>query len=277
MQFFHEEHILSTYNTKRAKKRREHLAKTQEILEGYELNRIAEEALEEKEQKALRESFDVSLTNYHKENRNNIKSANKKVNSLNEKIDEVCKDLFFYFVYESLLIDNNIKEKNFNYIREESNKFFETCANNNAIIIKEGSGFGDLIDRATEFIKEDINNENGIDVKKIIQKTLISEDMIGYYGIESIKLKTAECLRNEKKGSIIKEELESEGKYVDPNKSLFRKIFEKNIQETIEKCSETNPDSLQDISMVETILDYTILEAANTLQLVKFKNLKNFK
>ena len=52
----------------------------------------------------------------------------------------------------------------------------------------------------------------------------------------------------------------------------FQSIIDTCKEEVIEKSDEQDPQSLQDLSMVETILDYTILEAANTLQLVSFNN-----
>ena len=116
--------------------------------------------------------------------------------------------------------------------------------------------------------------ENSCDLGRVLQATVIKEDFLTNYAIESIRLKTANSVRNEKKASVIKEELIAEEKYVDPSKSLFRYLFESNIQETIDNTDLDDPDNLQDTAMLETILDYTIMEAANTLQLVEFNNLK---
>ena len=41
---------------------------------------------------------------------------------------------------------------------------------------------------------------------------------------------------------ISKEQLESEEKYIDPSKSLFRALFESNIQKTIDESKNNNPD-----------------------------------
>lgn len=274
MQRYHNETILSSYNTRAAQRRREHMEKTQEVLESYELKRNLDDAFDEKHEQSLNEDFKNMAKSQVTNSKVSHDKIKNKINYFNEYHDEICKDLFFFTVYESLLIDNEIKSQpsNFNYIRESANKFFDNMNKNNALSIKEGSAFNDIMDTAVRFLNEEIEAENGVDVKNIIKKTILSEDMLMFFATESIKLKTAECLNNEKKGAIIKENLSNEDKYIDPSKSLFRYLFESNIQDVIEKSDEQDPDHLQDLSMVETILDYTILESANTLQLVNFSN-----
>lgn len=274
MQHFHNETILSSYQTKAAKKRRDYVSKAQNILESYETDRTMEEALDEKKTKALKEDINNFTRVDHKRTIKYFDEAHQYEKTYNEKFDEICKDLFFYTVYESLLVDDEIKSRNFQNIREECNKFFSDCLAKNAISIKENSGFDDIVSTAMGYLKEDLDNETGVDTKNIIKRTVLSEDMLLFYATESIKLKTAECLKNEKKATVIKEQLESEEKYIDPSKSLFRALFESNIQKTIDESKNNNPDIIQDISMVETILDYTILETANTLQLADFRDLK---
>ena len=276
MQRYHNETILSTYQTKAAKRRRDNLDKIEKVLEEIDLERSMDEAFEVKETKQLNESFERHIT---KENRNHRAKLDHSEDDHTKKVyqenfDNLCKDLFFYIVFESLLIDNDIKGKpdNFNYIRESCNEFFEKMSNSNRLGIVEGSAFDDFMTTANRALTEQIQYGTEIDIKKIIQKTILSEDMLLFYAIGDIKAKTAECLQNEKKSAIIKESLLNEDKYVDPSKTLFRYLFESNIKDVIEKSDEQDPQSLQDLSMVETILDYTILEAANTLQLVSFNN-----
>lgn len=274
MQHFHNETILSSYQTKTSKKRRDYISKANNILESYETDRTMEEALEEKKAKALKEDINNFTRVDHKRTMKYFDEAHQYDKTYNEKIDEICRDLFFYTVYESLLIDDEIKSRNFQNIREESNKFFNDCLAKNAISIKENSGFEDILGTALNYLKEDLDEGMGIDTKNIIKKTILAEDMLLFYATESIKLKTAECLKNEKKATVIKEQLENDEKFVDPSKSLFRALFESNIQKTIDESKNNNPDIIQDISMVETILDYTILETANTLQLADFRDIK---
>lgn len=276
MQRYHNETILSTYQTKAAERRRDNLAKMENVLESIELSREMDDAFEVQEQKALNESFENHIKMENKNRRakfdhSEIEHAN---NVYAENFDNLCKDLFFYVVFESLLIDDEIKGQpdNFNYIRESCNEFFEKMSSSNKLSIVEGSAFDDFMSSANRILTEQIESNSGVDIKKIIQRTILAEDMLMYYAIGDIKAKTAECLQNEKKSAIIKESLIKEDKYVDPSKTLFRYLFESNIKDVIEKSKERDPQALQDLSMVETILDYTILEAANTLQLVTFNN-----
>jgi len=276
MQYFHNENMISTYNTKASQKRRERMMKAQSVLEEYELAREMEDALDAKEEKALNESLFNSIKTEHNRMKKDHSEFKHSENVYNEAFDTLCKDMFFYIVYESLLVDEEIKSspENYNYIRESAYKFFDNMSKYERIIVNEGSGFDDIIQTSKRLLEEQINIGNGIDIPNILQKTLLSEDMLSFYAIESIKAKTAECLKNEKECSIIKENLINEDKYIDPSKSLFRYLFENNIQDVIDNSDEKDPDVLQDLTMLETILDYTILETANTLQLVKFDNIK---
>ena len=275
MQHFHEEKILSTYNTKAAQKRRERAAKTQELLESFDALRETDDIIEAKKEKALKESMYQTFATRRQMERNDTYELNQKNNYINEQIDNLARDLFFYTVYESLLVDEPIKNANYQYIREHTNEFYDLCDKNQMISIKEDSGFDDILQTGIVKLKEELINNNSCDLGRVLQETVEKENFLTFYAIESIKFKTAESLKNEKQASILKEQLISENKYVDPSKSLFRYLFENNIRDTIDKTNITEPESLQDMAMLETILDYTIMEAANTLQLVEFTNLKS--
>jgi len=275
MQHFHEEKILSTYNTRAAQKRRERAAKTQELLESFDALRETDEIIESKKEKALQESMYQTFAARRQMEKNDTYEINQKTNYINEQIDNLSRDLFFYTVYESLLVDEPIKNANYQYIREHTNEFYDLCNKNNMITIKEDSGFDDILQTGIVMLKEELIDNNSCDLGRVLQETVEKENFLTFYAIESIKFKTADSLKNEKQASILKEQLINENKYVDPSKSLFRYLFENNIRDTIDKTNVTEPESLQDMAMLETILDYTILEAANTLQLVEFTNLKS--
>lgn len=275
MQYFHEEKILSTYNTKAAKKRRENLAKTENLLESFDSLRETDDIIEKRKEKALRENFYSTINTSHKMNKKDTYEINQKNQYINEQIDNLCRDLFFFTVYESLLVDDVIKNANYRYIREHCNEFYDLCKENDMISIKENSGFDDIFQTGIAMLKEELIDNNSCDLGRVIENTINEESFLTQFMIESIKAKTANSVRNEKQASIIKEELINEEKYVDPTKSLFRYLFENNIQETIEQTEITDPENLQDFAMLETILDYTILETANTAQLVEFRNIKS--
>lgn len=275
MQHFHEEKILSTYNTKAAQKRRERAAKTQELLESFDALRETDDIIEARKEKALKESMYQTFATRRQMERNDTYELNQKNNYINEQIDNLARDLFFYTVYESLLVDEPIKNANYQYIREHTNEFYDLCNKNQMISVKEDSGFDDILQTGIYMLKEELIDNDSCDLGRVLQETVEKENFLTFYAIESIKFKTAESLKNEKQASILKEQLISEDKYVDPSKSLFRYLFENNIRDTIDKTNVTEPESLQDMAMLETILDYTIMEAANTLQLVEFTNLKS--
>jgi hypothetical protein len=209
------------------------------------------------------------------EKENTIRDVNHKTDYINEQIDTLARDLFFYTVYESLLVDEVIKNANYEYIREQAYDFYDKCSEKGMLVVKENSGFDDLLNTAICNLKEELVNNNSCDIGKVLEETVNDKNFLTFYATESIKLKTAESLKNEKKASIIKEELINEEKYVDPSKSLFRFLFESNIRDIIDKTDITDPENLQDMAMLETILDYTIMETANTLELVNFSNLKS--
>lgn len=274
MQHFHEEHIISTYNTKAAQKRRERLAKTNTLLESFDAYRDADEMLNLKKEKALKESFYNTIKTNHQMAKNNHAEVNQKMDYMNEQVDNLARDLFFYVVYESLNVDNMIKNSNFQYIRESCNEFYNDCKNQGILSIKEGSGFDDIFQTGIYFLKEELIENNSCDLGRVIENTVNKENFLTFYATESISLKTAKSIKDEKKSSILKEQLINEEKYVDPSKSLFRYLLENNIQEVIDETTLTDPEDIQNSAMLETILDYTIMEAANTLELVKFTNLK---
>lgn len=275
MQHFHEEKILSTFNTKAAQKRRERANKTQELLESFDALRQTDEMIEEKKQMALKESFYQDIAKNHQMEKKDTSDLDHKSNYINEQIDNLSRDLFFYTVYESLLVDETIKTANFQYIRQHCNEFYDLCNEHNLITVKEDSGFYDILKAGMLNLKEELCNNNSCDLGRVLEETVNEENFLVFYATESIKLKTANSLKEEKKASIIKEQLINEERYVDPTKSLFRYLFESNIRSTIDETNITEPESLQDMAMLETILDYTIMETANTLQLVEFTNLKS--
>lgn len=275
MQHFHEENIISTYNTKAAQKRRERMQKTQNLLESFDALRDTDDIIEKQNEKALKESMYQNFANRRKMERNDTFEVNQKTNYINEQIDNLARDLFFYTVYESLLVDDVIKNANYQYIREHTNEFYDLCNKNNMIMIKENSGFDDILQTGISMLKEELIKHNSCDLGRVIKETVEKEKFLTFYATESIKAKTAESIKEEKRASIIKENLINEERYVDPSKSLFRYLFENNIRDTIDKTNITEPDNLQDMAMLETILDYTIMESANTLQIVKFNNIKS--
>jgi hypothetical protein len=171
-------------------------------------------------------------------------------------------------------MDDIMKNSNFQVIREHCNEFYDACKENNILSIKENSGFDDLMQTGIAMLKEELIENDSCDLGRVLQNTVEKENFLTFYATESVKLKTANSIREEKKASIIKEQLIEEEKYVDPSKSLFRYLFENNIQDVIDQQDYKEADEIQDVALMETILDYTILEAANTLQLVEFTNLK---
>lgn len=280
MNYFNDkDKLISTHDTDFSKKRQENFEKMVNILEGYDTEREIDNAIDIKEDRILNEDFHNTLkTELNKTriiNENRTRRLNENATFIDNNFDNVCRDLFFYTVYESLLIDDSIKTDNFNYIRESSDKFFNDMMKRGCISIKENSGFSDIINTAMRIMNEELNSDS-FSLENVVKKTVLSEDMMLFFATESIKYKTAECVKNEKRCSVLKEELMAENKYVDPSKTLFRYLFENNIQSIIDESGETNGEKIQDLSLIETILDYTILEAANTLQIVSFGlNLNN--
>ena len=57
------------------------------------------------------------------------------------------------------------------------------------------------------------------------------------------------------------------------DKTLFRKIFEEKVKEVISETSCNNTDAIENAALAEALLDYCLIETANTLQIIEFDNI----
>lgn len=267
MQYFENEKIIPSHGTNYAKRRNKSYQATIAALESMEFDRELDNISNNKMQNSLNEDF-MNLT------KSEIKKDNKERNrqvklqeELNAHKEQICKDIFLYTVYESLLLDESVKSDNFNYIKDNVYSFFETLTNNNFFKIEDNSIFKDIYDTSKEITEKRFINNESMDYGEILQETLEKEDLNIKFLESTIKAKLAECYRMEKKIGIKKNEFINEGVDFDQNKTLFRKIFEKNIKKTINESENTDPNFIQDMALMESLLDYCILESANTLEI----------
>lgn len=267
MQYFENEKIIPSYGTNYAKRRNKSYQATIAALESIEFDRELDNISNNKMQNSLNEDFmNLTKSEIKKDNKERIQQA-KLQEELNAHKEQICKDIFLYTVYESLLLDESVKSDNFNYIKDNVYSFFETLTNNNFFKIEDNSIFKDIYDTSKEITEKRFINNESMDYGEILQETLEKEDLNIKFLESTIKAKLAECYRMEKKIGTKKNQFINEGVDFDQNKTLFRKIFEKNIKKTINESENTDPNFIQDMALMESLLDYCILESANTLEI----------
>lgn len=267
MQYFENEKIIPSHGTNYAKRRNKSYQATIAALESMEFDRELDNISNNKMQNSLNEDF-MNLTKIEIKKDNKERNRQVKLQEeLNAHKEQICKDIFLYTVYESLLLDESVKSDNFNYIKDNVYSFFETLTNNNFFKIEDNSIFKDIYNTSKEITEKRFINNESMDYGEILQETLEKEDLNIKFLESTIKAKLAECYRMEKKIGIKKNQFINEGVDFDQNKTLFRKIFEKNIKKTINESENTDPNFIQDMALMESLLDYCILESANTLEI----------
>ena len=228
---------------------------------------------ENREEKIKNDIFIGKKRSLNEEERNK-KALEYQIESyLNENYKDICKNIFSLVVYESLLVDEEIKRKDVSYINEKANEFFDHIFDNKLFLVTEGSIYEEICSNVHQKISEKIYLNEQFDDVVIVKEVLNDMDMDKAYLTGNIKFKEAACVQNEKKIVSLKEELSSEGIDNNADKTLFRKIFEEKVKEVISETSCNNTDAIENAALAEALLDYCLIETANTLQIIEFDNI----
>lgn len=275
--------LINNAGTKTQKKELNRFKKTVDFLnEQTESERMSDSIKKVNEVSMLETAFQSFAEKNKKENRLVLaeKAKIEKENTFN-----IFKETFANIVLESLPIDKQNVDNNREEIKEKVFGFVEDMREElvmNGILVEEVTNIaregvmlveqtklseGEVLTEGTK-LEEDTISSN-------IEKVLFNNEAIlettGTISglVEIIKEKVNKVLDNEKifsEALLIKEE----GKLnVEMYDTLFRKIQIENVKLALKECEEgTSNEDIMQIALYETIVDYAILEAANTMNML---------
>lgn len=236
------------------------------------------------------ESF---VENFNKSLKHQNKTFNRAGNiiDLRNKLTEAAFiDLLVESYFEVVEIDEFVKKTEEHSIRENANIFFSELVKGkglNNYFAECGSNTIQellmIIENEAEDIANDANQEDEIDEKQaeddtkknVKSKSIIKSSMSAISKEVSNKVK--DTLKTEKeiaeRNREIEQQLVTEGKKFhrrESDVSLFRSIFQNATTGQLKESEEMNHEFV----FTETVLQYTLLEFANTLKLVEFNPTK---
>lgn len=182
----------------------------------------------------------------------------------------IC-EAFANIVYQAIPLDEDFKEKNRIAITEKASATFKGLCENG--VVKEGNyvwnNYLETVCESLPALKE--NAGDLIEVEKILQETEARVKHSGAIIAGIIESKVIGTVKDEKILAENREELMKENKKFN-GKSLFNAMSVNNLKmvNSEDKYIELPEDKLLDIALAETLVDYTIIESLNTLDLVKF-------
>lgn len=262
--------IISSYGSKSSIRRRK-------------INEAMENFYKDKEQKAqeniqsLNESVSIDTENKAialRDTSNRIKNRKtylkESVETINGIKENLIKECFGYIVYSALPLDEDFKkhEPNQRYIIEQASNLFETLSNENLIKILENSIFGGICSN----INAEVDNASGIEVKEMAKNIKEHCKFEFETCINVLKEKLIDVIKVERKMTENKELIESQGRIIRENeatKTLFKRLFEKNISAVVEsKKEDLDKKDIMSLAFSESILDYALLEGLYTLKCI---------
>ena len=222
----------------------------------------------EKINNSIQESYNARL---HSKNRERIKTDI----AIQETYQKVVPVLFASLVYRSLPLDEDFKANNVKYIYKQSTGLFNNLMAAGAIKMntKEPSTFKEMCE-SIAVAMSDTETPETLTVGSVINKALTDNPTESDDLIKTVRDKVVNAVADEKKAITLKEKIIKEGKYLPEDKSLFRSIHEANIHYVMQENSSLDKKSVMDLSLAESMLDYTLLETLHTCKLIKFDFLK---
>jgi hypothetical protein len=206
-------------------------------------------------------------------NNESKREAIKEEVAITETYNSVLPLVFSSLVYRSLPLDEDFKKHNIKYIYENSSSVFKTLFESHVLNLDNGTPFQKLCDDIAVAFNDVQSEEESDDITtpELINNTFNNNDFEVNATTNAISDKVVKAISDEKASALLKEKYLKEEKYYDETKSLFRYIHESNVRNVIDQSDEEmKSDDVNEISMAESILDYTILETLNTCRLVNF-------
>ena len=228
----------------------------------------------------MREELNRNSENVFKEeiNMNLRKESVEEMKCLNESAmleNDMVEDLFVDFLCEavvaSLNIDKNLVAHNRAYTDDKVKAFF-----------KATKGLMKFDNNVSSEVINSFKQATKRDTKRDISKKEEAGFAKAYSHLEAlsmvVKEKVAKVIEEEKIMADLESQLE-ENIYahdVDVRMTLFREMQIENVKEAIKEAEEAGNEIVNEdimlISFYETVVDYTMLEVFNTLELLEFKD-----
>lgn len=259
--------IISSYNSSSARRRRKFNEAVESMLnEKQSKNNSATEIYNENKS-ILTENMSIDVKDSVLRNKKRKAFLQESVENINNLKEKLLSEAFSYIVYKSLLIDEDYKKHNINYIMTESKDLFAKLKAKGLIDIDCDTIFGGIYSNLCAYV-DTCENKDEIEIAKTIKEQC---DFEFTTCIDIIRDKVVNTINKEGSIKEAKEAYLSTGKLIhEDTKTLIRKLFEKNINLVVE--SEENKDldkkDLMDLAFSETLLDYTLLESLYTLKCI---------
>ena len=272
MKLENNDNLISTFGSKSSKRRHKINEATKNILSDKQTDReilveslsLDREIMADKNAMQIKESINYKNKSHSRVRDNSLKEALKL-----EIENNVNRRLFAHIVKEALVLDSEFKnnKKHSDYIIESANQYFDFIVSNNIIDVKENSLFEDMIISVHTIVESKGNNS--IIEDEVFNEALKDNEFELEFVIPVIKSKLVEAINMEGKIAEERDKLINEDKYVDDQVTLFRVLMNKNIDNVIKESNENHDkENIKNAALAESMIDYTILETAHTLQLI---------
>lgn len=232
-----------------------------------------EEYRKEKINNSIQESYNARLYDKRKENI-------KKDAIINETILSCIPNLFSSIVYRSLPLDEDFKIHNLKYIHENATSYFNILVEKGIIDLAnlEESSFKDMVEDIAVALTDGSEDNDGDNIElNTVMSNCFKCNPYNQQIIDAIRGKVETAVKIEKDKAFDKC-CQLEESVIQPRKTIFRFLQESNVRNVVNESTELNKkmskDDVMDISLAETILDYTMLEAAHTCKLIKIDTYK---
>lgn len=217
------------------------------------------------ENKVFLEEINMNIMSDRQKEVNTI--LNESAVKYNNSVEELFKSFFTETVIDALNIDSELINENRSNIIDKIHGIYES--------LKEEFSYDNILMsdvriKCDKAIKENLNAFKTLD--------LLEEDIRNISLI--IKEKVAKVLDEESEISDIEIKNE-EGNYdqvVLSSSTLFKELYMENVKSTVSEIESLNEstvysnDDIMESSYLETVVDYTILEALNTTRLIEFRD-----
>lgn len=268
--------LISDYNTNYSKKRHQMQNNISALFEELELEKEIHYEDEIVNHDYFIESAIEEYANIIEKQKYKLEETLLDERDKEECVNILVKETFAYIVYESLLVDDKVKRHNAKYIYEQATNFYEGLLNEGLLNFQGDSLFNDMVEKINGVV---YSCEENMNLKDLFDESIrLNGFELGIIS-HSIKLKASESVKIEKEIANIKNDLMHENQNILVEKydtrSLFRCLQQKNMQRVLtEKAEEMEKEDMLNLTMLETLLDYTLLESMYTTKLLNF-NLSN--
>lgn len=232
------------------------------------LEEMSMESKLEKEQKLAEQDFlfesclesaglTISKTNRELENERREREVGLKL--------ETARDLFTSIVYRSLPIEKETLNENKEYVINRTREFFNMLVENNLFrSVDEKGAWQQLVEMCSLTSKEIALND--LNESESINKLVNNSQIITNEAVSIINRKVEDAIKLEKDLSTFEESLDKS--------SLFRSLCINNYKNVLVENNETenitHSEDRNRITLLESTLDYTLLETLNTLKIIEF-------